>query len=247
VSAHGVHGDGGEEEEEEEEEGEAYYVDGYDDGVEWAEVEGYVVEEGADEGGGEVVVVEDVVAAVDIDAEAEAEASGDAGVAAAVAAQPAAKRQRLDSEGAAAAAAAAAVPQATAAAVASPDGAMVPYAAASSAAASAQPQPQPPQPKPPQPHHALVPLPEPMLVPRTPVAAAAAACGLRGAAAVNVLLRGCRLEQYGGAFEEQGYDDLPHLLSLGAAGLAALAASVGMKAGHLARFRDLSGVGTAAE
>ena len=38
--------------------------------------------------------------------------------------------------------------------------------------------------------------------------------GLEGMAAVRALLGRCRLEQYGAAFEEEGYDDLEFLLSL---------------------------------
>ena len=38
--------------------------------------------------------------------------------------------------------------------------------------------------------------------------------GLEGMAAVRALLGHCRLEQYGAAFEEEGYDDLEFLLSL---------------------------------
>ena len=55
----------------------------------------------------------------------------------------------------------------------------------------------------------------------------------------------CRLEQYGAAFEEEGYDDLAFLLTLDRTGLAELAQIVGMKAGHVARLRDLGGVGRA--
>jgi len=58
-------------------------------------------------------------------------------------------------------------------------------------------------------------------------------------AEVDALLGHCRLDQYAPRFDEQGYDDLPHILQMGPAALEELGRAVGMKPGHFARFRDL--------
>ena len=63
---------------------------------------------------------------------------------------------------------------------------------------------------------------------------------LRGMLAVRGLLERACLDRYADAFEDAGYDDLPHLVSLASneTALDALSAHVHFKPGHAVRFND---------
>ena len=54
--------------------------------------------------------------------------------------------------------------------------------------------------------------------------------------AVEQALRSVGLQQYAGAFDEEGYDDLGYILSLNAAERATLAETVAMLPGHALKF-----------
>lgn len=54
---------------------------------------------------------------------------------------------------------------------------------------------------------------------------------------VRQVLAGMRLEQYAGAFADQGYDDLEYLLTLGQDRLDEVADAIGMKPGHRMKFK----------
>lgn len=74
------------------------------------------------------------------------------------------------------------------------------------------------------------------------------AARVQGMAPVRELLVACRLEQYGSALENQGYDDFAFLTTLDLSELDELARVVEMKPGHLARLRShLARLKTAAD
>ena len=60
--------------------------------------------------------------------------------------------------------------------------------------------------------------------------------GAPGMPAVEQALRSVGLQQYAGAFDEEGYDDLGYILSLNAAERATLAETVAMLPGHALKF-----------